>query len=87
MTDTPFPILCPTDITALFIRADGPHPLARARGTPRGAGRLLRRVIGFALFNGDRRLARATPRIAATWRGPDHPPLPRPPLAGQADPS
>ena len=87
MTDKPFPTLRPKAITALFIRADGPHPLACARVMPRIFGRLLRRVIGVALVEGDGRLARTAPRIAATRRSPDHPPLPRPPLAGQADPS
>lgn len=87
MTDTPFPTLRPKAITALFIQADGPHPLACARVMPRIFGRLLRRMIGVALVEGDGRLGPAAPRIAATRRGPDHPPLSRPPLAGQADPS
>ncbi|BDW86210.1 Holliday junction ATP-dependent DNA helicase RuvB [Roseicyclus marinus] len=45
---------------------------ARARGTPRIAGRLLRRVIDFALVEGDGRLTRAIADTALTRLGVDH---------------
>jgi Holliday junction DNA helicase RuvB len=45
---------------------------ARARGTPRIAGRLLRRVIDFALVEGDGRLTRAIADSALTRLGVDH---------------
>jgi len=45
---------------------------ARARGTPRIAGRLLRRVVDFALVEGDGRLTRATADRALTRLGADH---------------
>ncbi|MDO5632085.1 MAG: Holliday junction branch migration DNA helicase RuvB [Paracoccus sp. (in: a-proteobacteria)] len=45
---------------------------ARARGTPRIAGRLLRRVIDFALVEGDGRLTRDIADSALTRLGVDH---------------
>jgi len=45
---------------------------SRARGTPRIAGRLLRRVIDFALVEGDGRLDRAIADSALTRLGVDH---------------
>ncbi|MGB7270687.1 MAG: Holliday junction branch migration DNA helicase RuvB [Albidovulum sp.] len=44
----------------------------RARGTPRIAGRLLRRVVDFALVEGDGRLTRALADNALTRLGVDH---------------
>jgi holliday junction DNA helicase RuvB len=44
----------------------------RARGTPRIAGRLLRRVVDFALVEGDGRLTRALADGALTRLGVDH---------------
>ncbi len=44
----------------------------RARGTPRIAGRLLRRVVDFALVEGDGRLTRAIADNALTRLGVDH---------------
>jgi Holliday junction DNA helicase RuvB len=44
---------------------------ARARGTPRIAGRLLRRVVDFALVEGDGRLTRALADSALTRLGVD----------------
>jgi Holliday junction DNA helicase RuvB len=44
---------------------------ARARGTPRIAGRLLRRVVDFALVEGDGRLTRAIADMALTRMGVD----------------
>jgi Holliday junction DNA helicase RuvB len=44
----------------------------RARGTPRIAGRLLRRVVDFALVEGDGRLTRALADRALTRLGVDH---------------
>ena len=44
----------------------------RARGTPRIAGRLLRRVIDFAVVEGDGRLTRAIADSALTRLGVDH---------------
>jgi holliday junction DNA helicase RuvB len=44
----------------------------RARGTPRIAGRLLRRVVDFALVEGDGRLTRAIADSALTRLGVDH---------------
>jgi Holliday junction DNA helicase RuvB len=44
----------------------------RARGTPRIAGRLLRRVVDFALVEGDGRLGRAIADRALTRLGVDH---------------
>ena len=51
---------------------DGPREIARrARGTPRIAGRLLRRVIDFALVEGDGRLTRTIADSALTRLGVD----------------
>jgi Holliday junction DNA helicase RuvB len=51
---------------------DGIHEIAaRARGTPRIAGRLLRRVIDFALVEGDGRITRALADAALTRLGVD----------------
>ena len=44
----------------------------RSRGTPRIAGRLLRRVVDFALVEGDGRLSRAIADRALTRLGVDH---------------
>ncbi|MCB1396579.1 MAG: Holliday junction branch migration DNA helicase RuvB, partial [Rhodobacteraceae bacterium] len=44
----------------------------RARGTPRIAGRLLRRVVDFALVEGDGRLTQALADDALTRLGVDH---------------
>ena len=52
---------------------DGTREIAaRARGTPRIAGRLLRRVIDFALVEGDGRLTRAIADMALTRLGVDN---------------
>lgn len=52
---------------------DGTMEIAcRARGTPRIAGRLLRRVVDFALVEGDGRLTRAIADSALTRLGVDH---------------
>ncbi|MDB6181701.1 Holliday junction branch migration DNA helicase RuvB [Paracoccus fistulariae] len=52
---------------------DGTLEIARrARGTPRIAGRLLRRVIDFALVEGDGRLNRQIADAALTRLGVDH---------------
>ena len=52
---------------------DGCREIARrARGTPRIAGRLLRRVVDFALVEGDGRLTRALADSALTRLGVDH---------------
>lgn len=52
---------------------DGTQEIARrARGTPRIAGRLLRRVVDFALVEGDGRLTRAIADRALTRLGVDH---------------
>ncbi len=52
---------------------EGTREIARrARGTPRIAGRLLRRVIDFALVEGDGRLTRAIADSALTRLGVDH---------------
>ena len=51
---------------------DGVQEIARrARGTPRIAGRLLRRVVDFALVDGDGRLTRAVADDALTRLGVD----------------
>jgi Holliday junction DNA helicase RuvB len=51
---------------------DGVAEIARrARGTPRIAGRLLRRVVDFALVEGDGRLSRAIADLALTRLGVD----------------
>ncbi len=44
----------------------------RARGTPRIAGRLLRRVVDFAVVEGDRRVTQALADHALTRLGVDH---------------
>ncbi len=44
----------------------------RARGTPRIAGRLLRRVVDFALVEGDGRVTQALADMALTRLGVDH---------------
>ena len=52
---------------------DGALEIARrARGTPRIAGRLLRRVVDFALVEGDGRLTRELADMALTRLGVDH---------------
>ena len=52
---------------------DGTREIARrARGTPRIAGRLLRRVVDFVLVEGDGRLTRAIADWALTRLGVDH---------------
>ncbi len=52
---------------------DGCREIARrARGTPRIAGRLLRRVVDFALVEGDGRLTRAIADRSLTRLGVDH---------------
>jgi len=52
---------------------EGTREIARrARGTPRIAGRLLRRVADFALVEGDGRLTRAIADTALTRLGVDH---------------
>jgi len=52
--------------------ADGIREIARrARGTPRIAGRLLRRVVDFALVEGDGHLSRALADMALTRLGVD----------------
>jgi len=59
----------------LGIAADdgGLHEIARrARGTPRIAGRLLRRVVDFALVEGDGHITRALADGALTRLGVDH---------------
>ena len=52
---------------------DGVREIAkRARGTPRIAGRLLRRVVDFAVVEGDGRLTQAIADSALTRLGVDH---------------
>lgn len=52
---------------------DGALEIAkRARGTPRIAGRLLRRVVDFAVVEGDGRITRAIADNALTRLGVDH---------------
>jgi len=52
---------------------DGAQEIARrARGTPRIAGRLLRRVVDFALVEGDGTVTRAIADRALTRLGVDH---------------
>ncbi len=52
---------------------DGAREIARrARGTPRIAGRLLRRVVDFALVDGDGTITRALADNALTRLGVDH---------------
>lgn len=53
--------------------ADGAREIARrARGTPRIAGRLLRRVVDFAVVEGDGAITRAIADNALTRLGVDH---------------
>jgi Holliday junction DNA helicase RuvB len=53
--------------------AEGAREIAkRARGTPRIAGRLLRRVLDFAVVEGDGRITRAVADDALTRLGVDH---------------
>ncbi|MCB2134641.1 MAG: Holliday junction branch migration DNA helicase RuvB, partial [Rhodobacteraceae bacterium] len=53
--------------------ADGTLEIARrARGTPRIAGRLLRRVLDFAVVEGDGRITRELADMALTRLGVDH---------------
>ncbi|NGQ90410.1 Holliday junction branch migration DNA helicase RuvB [Rhodobacter sp. HX-7-19] len=53
--------------------ADGTREIARrARGTPRVAGRLLRRVVDFVLVEGDGRLTKGIADRALTRLGVDH---------------
>lgn len=59
-------------LLSIDIDADGAHEIARrARGTPRIAGRLLRRVVDFALVEGDGRITRALADGALTRLGVD----------------
>ena len=52
---------------------DGTREIAkRARGTPRIAGRLLRRVVDFAVVDGDGRVTKAIADAALTRLGVDH---------------
>ena len=52
---------------------EGAREIARrARGTPRIAGRLLRRVVDFAVVEGDGRITRALADNALTRLGVDH---------------
>lgn len=52
---------------------DGAHEIARrARGTPRIAGRLLRRVVDFAVVEGDGTVSREIADSALTRLGVDH---------------
>ncbi|MEI4261282.1 Holliday junction branch migration DNA helicase RuvB [Roseovarius sp. D0-M9] len=52
---------------------EGAHEIARrARGTPRIAGRLLRRVVDFALIDGDGTITRELADSALTRLGVDH---------------
>lgn len=54
-------------------QTDGLREIARrARGTPRIAGRLLRRVVDFAVVEGDGQLTRAVAGNALTRLGVDH---------------
>lgn len=60
-------------LMGLAAEPDGTREVARrARGTPRIAGRLLRRVADFALVEGDGRLTRALADAALTRLGVDH---------------
>ena len=60
-------------LTGIDADAEGVAEIAgRARGTPRIAGRLLRRVIDFALVEGDGRLTQAIADSALTRLGVDH---------------
>ena len=60
-------------LMGIEVTSDGAHEIAkRARGTPRVAGRLLRRVVDFALVEGDGRLDQAIADNALTRLGVDH---------------
>ena len=59
-------------LSGIRAEAEGTREIAaRARGTPRIAGRLLRRVIDFALVEGDGRLTKAIADAALTRLGVD----------------
>jgi holliday junction DNA helicase RuvB len=60
-------------LLGIAAETDGALEIARrARGTPRIAGRLLRRVVDFALVEGDGRLTRKLADMALTRLGVDH---------------
>ncbi|MCX7644164.1 MAG: Holliday junction branch migration DNA helicase RuvB [Rhodobacteraceae bacterium] len=60
-------------VLGVAAEAEGLAEIARrARGTPRIAGRLLRRVVDFALVEGDGRITRALADAALTRLGVDH---------------
>jgi Holliday junction DNA helicase RuvB len=60
-------------LMGIEVDPDGAREIARrSRGTPRIAGRLLRRVVDFALVEGDGRLDRAIADSALTRLGVDH---------------
>ncbi|MGR3660483.1 MAG: Holliday junction branch migration DNA helicase RuvB [Paracoccaceae bacterium] len=60
-------------LMGISVDADGAIEIAkRARGTPRIAGRLLRRVVDFAVVEGDGRLTFAIADSALTRLGVDH---------------
>jgi holliday junction DNA helicase RuvB len=60
-------------LMGIEVEAEGAREIARrSRGTPRIAGRLLRRVVDFALIEGDGRLDRAIADRALTRLGVDH---------------
>jgi len=59
-------------LLGVTVESDGIQEVAkRARGTPRIAGRLLRRVMDFALVEGDGRLTREIADMALTRLGVD----------------
>ncbi|MEL7345188.1 MAG: Holliday junction branch migration DNA helicase RuvB [Pseudomonadota bacterium] len=59
-------------LLSMDVDSDGAFEIARrARGTPRVAGRLLRRVVDFALVEGDGRLTKAIAESALTRLGVD----------------
>ncbi|MGI1662975.1 Holliday junction branch migration DNA helicase RuvB [Palleronia sp. KMU-117] len=60
-------------LMGIEVEPEGAREIARrSRGTPRIAGRLLRRVVDFALVEGDGRLDRAIADRALTRLGVDH---------------
>jgi len=60
-------------LMGLSIEAAGAREIARrSRGTPRVAGRLLRRVVDFAIVEGDGRVTRDLADMALTRLGVDH---------------
>ncbi len=60
-------------LLGIAVESDGAMEIARrARGTPRIAGRLLRRVVDFAVVEGDGHLTRAIADKALTRLGVDH---------------